>query len=517
MEVAKAYDSLPYPSKFFTKTHPDHLAALAGLYGMNPKPPEQCRVLELGCGNGSNLISHAFYLPEAEFVGVDISGKHIDRAKDWTNDLKLKNLDFREIDLSEMTRGEFGEFDYIVGHGLISWIPESVTEKVFEIFREMLAPEGVGYLSYNTYPGSHYRNMVRQIMRFHTKAIDEPMQQIQESISFLSLLSENTNEKKVFQTILDSELKRHFERDASDIFHDDLSEAYRPLYFHEFVARLKENGLQYLCETELHAMSVKNFPPAVQEFINRIEDTVEREQYIDFFLGRVFRQTLFCREKIDLNRHPEPSAMDKFLVASSIRPAAENPELSVQKPEKFAAGKGFGIEIDHPPTKTAFNILGNSWAQAVPVTELLRRSREELEKTDYAPADWEKEFGITRAIMFQIVQATDLIKLHVFQPEAVQEVSRMPQINELARWQITEETDSVTTLFAINIEIDDEVSRHLLKLLDGTRDRRRLLEDLREFIEANEEIEGKPELLDNLENWLDESLTQLARLGLFVS
>ena len=517
MEVAKSYDSLPYPSKFFTKTNPDHLAALATLYGANPKSPEKCRVLELGCGNGSNLISHAFNLPESEFVGVDISGKHIEQAKSWKDELSLANIDFREIDLMEMTPEEFGGFDYIVGHGLISWIPDFVTEKVFAIFREMLAPEGIGYLSYNTYPGSHYRNMVREIMRFHTKAIDEPLPKIQESMSFLSILSEYTNETKIFQTIVDGELKRHFERDASDIFHDDLSEAYRPLYFHEFAARLEENGLQYLCETELHAMSVKNFPPAVQEFINQIENVIEREQYIDFFLGRVFRQTLFCRENIELNRHPEPSVLDKFMVASSIRPALENPELSVQKPEKFAAGKGFGIEIDHPPTKTAFTYLGNAWAKAVPVTELLRHAGKELENTAYKPDDWEKEFGITRAIMFQLVQATDLIKLHVFQPEAVQEASETPRINDLARWQIKEETDSVTTLFAINIEIDDEVSRKLLQLLDGTRDRRRLLDELKEFIETNDAIEDKRELLGNLENWLAESLSQLARLGLFAA
>ena len=77
MEDAFSYEVMPYPSKFFLQTHPDRLATLATLFGMKSAPPERCRVLELGCGNGSNLVSHAFNLPEARFVGVDLAENHI--------------------------------------------------------------------------------------------------------------------------------------------------------------------------------------------------------------------------------------------------------------------------------------------------------------------------------------------------------------------------------------------------------------------------------------------------------
>lgn len=517
MELAKSYDALPYPSKFFTKTHPDTLGTLAKLFGMNPEKPENCRVLELGCGNGSNLISHAFNLPNVKFVGVDISGEHIKQAKKWAEELNLSNIEFHEIDLMEMTSENFGEFGYIIGHGLISWIPDFVIEKVFTICKEMLAPNGVGYLSYNAFPGSHYRNMMREIMRFHTKEIDDPVSKIQESMSFLSMLTEHTTEKNVFQPILDFELKRHFSRDASDIYHDDLSECYKPFYFHEFASTLKENGLQYLCESELFAMSVRNFPLEVQEFINQKEDIIEREQYIDFFLGRIFRQTLFCRQDIELNRDLKPLILDEFLIASSLKPITENPDLTVQKVEKFGGQKGFGIEIDHPPTKIALDYLGKSWAKAIPFTELLQIVKTKLEASEFSPESWEKEFEITRAIIFQIVQATDLIKLHLYQSNAVQEVSNTPAINDLARWQIAEEMESVSTLFGINIEIDDQVSRHLLTLLDGTRNREQLFAELKEFISKHEEIDDKENLLSNLESWLADSLSQLGKLGLFVS
>lgn len=516
MEIAKSYDSMPYPSKFFGQTYPDRLATLATLFGIEAKPPESSRVLELGCGNGSNLLSHAYILQDSKFVGVDISGKHIEQAKEWANELNLKNIEFQEIDVMNMTVEDYGKFDYITAHGLISWVPDFVSEKVFSIYSEMLEEDGIGYLSYNAYPGSHYRDMVRQVMRFHTRHIEDPLEKVQNSIGFLSTLAESSTETKIYQPILEFELQRHFRHSASDIYHDDLADAYQPYYFHEFANKLKENNLQFLCETELHAMSIQNFPPQVQDLIKQKEDLIEREQYIDFFLGRIFRQSLFCHESIKINREIDSSMVDKFMIASDIKPADINAETTTQKVEKFVGSKGFGIEIDHPPTKTALKLLGESWGRAINFPQLLQEVRQILSKSDYSPDDWEKELSITRAILFQIYQGTDLVELHLHQGDAFQEISETPKINDLCRWQITC-AENITTLFYINIKIEDQVSKRLLELLDGTRNHEQLLEEITEFIKTNDEIEDKEELLSNIDNWMNESLSKLAQLGMFVS
>ena len=514
MELAAGYDSLPYPSKFFLQTHPDRLATLGKLFGMNPQTPEKCRILELGCGNGSNLISHAFNLPESEFVGVDISGEHIKAAKDWANELNLQNIHFHEIDLLEMNVADFGKFDFITAHGLISWIPEFVRKKVFELFAEMLAENGIGYISYNAYPGAHYRKIARDVMRFHTKNIENPVEKVQNAISFLSFVAENSNETKTYKPLLEKELHRHFEHSASDIYHDDLSEVYEPYYFHEFADLLDQHELQYLSEAEMHAMSIQKFPAKVQEHINQFDDVIEREQLIDFFLGRVFRQTLFCRKNVKLERNLTPNQLDDFLIASAIHPQNDDPDLFTAKTERFVDNKNFGIEIDHPPTKFALKLLGENWGKAVPTAEMMETIQKTFTENDVIPEDWEKELEITRAILFQIYRGTDLIELHTHQPKADQTVAEKPKINGLARWQI-KETDHVTTLYGLNIKVEDEVSRHLLELLDGTNDRSELLVQIRNFIENNDEIEGKNDLLENIDNWLDSSLQQLAKLGMF--
>ena len=509
-----SYDVMPYPSKFFLQTHPDRLAMLATLFGMNPARVESCRVLELGCGNGSNLISHAYNLPEAAFVGVDLAENHIADARRAAEELNLSNVEFYRMDVMEMSAAEFGKFDYVIAHGLFSWVPDFVRERVLALYRELLTDAGVGYISYNAYPGAHTRQMVQKMLRYHARHFDEPLEKVGKAISFLAFLGENATEREIFAPVLQTELKRHFEHDAADIFHDDLSDLNVAFYFHEFAALLKNNGLQFLAEAELHAMGTQSLSAEAREFIESIDSIVEREQYLDFFRGRIFRQTLFCREEVELNRDPEPAIVSRFRLASSIRAGSDKPELATPRREKFVGLKGVAIEIDHPLTKAALVILGEIWGRAIPFSELVRAARERIESEGYQTGNWDEQIYITSAILLQICRGTGLVELHLFQPDAPTEASETPKINRLAAWQLPQ-ANNVLTLLNLDVRIEDEISRHLLEICDGTRRREDLLREMREFIDESEDIEDKNTLLKDLPEWLDESLAQLAKLGMF--
>jgi methyltransferase-like protein len=352
------------------------------------------------------------------------------------------------------------------------------------------------------------------MMRFHARHFDEPLEKVGKAVSFLAFLGENATEKEIFAPVLQAELKRHFEHDAADIFHDDLSDLNVAFYFHEFAELLKQNKLQYLAEAELHAMGTQSLSAEAREFIESLDDVVEREQYLDFFRGRIFRQTLFCREEVELNRNPEPPVMNKFRLASSIRAVGENPELATPKREKFVGMKGVGIEIDHPLTKAALVILGEIWGRAIPFGELLQKARERIENQGFTAENWDEQFYIASAILLQICRGTSLVELHLFQPEAATEVSAAPKVNRLAVWQLPQ-ANNVLTLLNLDVKIEDEVSRRLLEICDGTRRREDLLKEMREFIEQSEDIDDRETLLKDLPEWLDESLTQLAKLGMF--
>ena len=514
MENIFAYDTIAYPSKIFSQTNPDRLAVMAKLFGMNPPTVENCRVLELGCGNGSNLFAQAFIFPTSEFVGIDLSENHINDAKKGAEELNLPNISFRQIDVMQMNADEFGKFDYIIAHGLISWIPEIVREKVFQIYREMLAPNGIGYISYNTFPGGHIRDMARRIMRYHTRTTIDPTEKVQKAMTFLAFLVEHSIEKEAFQPFLTRELERHFDHETADIYHDDLAEFYQPVYFYEFVETLKKHGLQFLSESEITAMSMHSFSPEVREMIESLGDIVEREQYLDFLRGRFFRQTLICHQEVPLNREINPSILQDFYISSPIRPLNEIADLTERKVEKFVGRKNAGVEIDHPLTKAALVYLGEIWANSADFNELVENARRILEEKGGTSDDWEKERNIITQIFWQMYYSTGLIEVNVNRRKVSTQTGDQPKVNRLAAWQI-EHGANISTYLGTSIKIDDEIAHHLITLMDGTRTRAELLEEMTAFVKTREDMENQQEFLENLPIWLNENIDYSARMALF--
>src|SRR6478672_5835319 len=147
--AVSVYDEVLYPSAVFPQTHPNRLATVAFLRGMNPAPIHHCRVLELGCGVGSNLTAMAFHLPESDFVGLDLARRPIASGQAFALKLGLQNIELHSMNVRDATLERFGRFDFIIAHGLYSWVPELVRERILAICREMLNPHGVAYISYN--------------------------------------------------------------------------------------------------------------------------------------------------------------------------------------------------------------------------------------------------------------------------------------------------------------------------------------------------------------------------------
>jgi cyclopropane fatty-acyl-phospholipid synthase-like methyltransferase len=155
--VPTTYDELPYINKAFPQTHPDRLATLGRLFGLTPPDLETCRVLELGCASGDNLVPMALGLPNARFVGIDLSGHQIEQGQRQVSALGLSNIELRQFDIANID-ASWGKFDYIVSHGIYSWIPAPVRERLLAICRDNLAPNGIAYVSSTRFPLAHARH-----------------------------------------------------------------------------------------------------------------------------------------------------------------------------------------------------------------------------------------------------------------------------------------------------------------------------------------------------------------------
>jgi SAM-dependent methyltransferase len=284
MSRGTAYDAVPYRTFPRRQTHPDRLAAVASLFGMTPAPVANCRVLEIGCGNGGNLIPLAYHLPRSRFLGIDLARTAIAAARKVARDLQLKNLELRAADLRTLDASD-GRFDYILAHGVYSWVPEDVRDRLLAICRARLAPNGVAFVSYNALPGRYPRHALRQMLLWETRGTQDPQKRLRTARKFPETAG-------IPEDVL---------------FHDDLAPVNQPVWFHEFAAHAARHGLQFLGEADPHEMFDEK---------GRLQDA-EGEQRLDFRKQRSFRQTLLCRADLPLRRKVNSSSMDRFLFSEN--------------------------------------------------------------------------------------------------------------------------------------------------------------------------------------------------------
>lgn len=521
-ETTFTYDEIAYPSFLHPQTHPDRLAVMATFLGMKPKAVENCRVLELGCGNGSNLISFAYSLPESEFVGIDLAENHIAHGNLVARNIGLKNLRLVHGDVLEINRATYGEFDYIIAHGLYSWTPEIVREKILAICRELLAAEGVAYVSYNAFPGCHLRQMMRGMMLYHTENFASAMEKVKESLSLLNFLGEFVADQKIYKQILTDELNKTAEKPAQLIFHDDLAEINQPFYFHEFMTAAEKHDLQFLSEADYFTSNDGNYSPRVLEVLEQFgNDIIKREQYIDFLTNRRFRQTLLCRKEIKVNYKPNAEAMRVARITADLSFTAKKPDFASTKIEAILGKNNRKIQIDHSLTKAALFLLGQAFPRSIAFVELVKMAKNLLKRKigeDFAAT--EKDETIVANILLQIF-GSDLVELHLHEPKFAAQPSEKPLVSPIARLQ-AQNNDLVSTLRQNAIGIQDDVIRNLLILLDGTRTRRDVTREIKRRIEngkINFKFDSnaeKREFLSNLPVIIEENLQAMAKLALFV-
>ena len=522
------YDEVPYPSLSYNQSHPDRLATVATLLGMSPAPVTQCRVLEIGCASGGNLIPMAYSLPESEFVGIDYAATQIAEGQEAVQALELKNITLKHFNILDVLP-DFGQFDYIIAHGIYSWVPPIVQDKLLAICRQNLAPNGVAYVSYNTYPGWYMMGMMRDMMLYHTRQTGLQKRAV-EARAFIDFLAQAVPADSSgygsfihgYLDLLTGNESGHPRADSA-LLHDELEEVNDPIYFYQFIERAANHGLQYLGEAEFRSMLPDNFPPQVTEALRKlVKSLVDMEQYMDFLKNRSFRQTLLCRQEVSLSRTMTPEHLSRFSVASQARPESENPELHTVSVEKFRATDGAVLSIDHPVSKAAMLYLAEVWPQAVPFKTLLEKARARLGSEGVAEQRIDAQVlgaNLVKAYSY----SGNLMEFHIYMPALMLEVSERPIASPVANFQ-AQSNPVVTNLRHERVSLD-EFDRFLLIHLDGSHTQNDLLEALLAgpvaagvlTLKQTEPASDDPEQIKSLlAQEVQRKLTWLARAALLV-
>jgi SAM-dependent methyltransferase/methyltransferase-like protein len=498
--TANAYDRIPYPGRANAHTHPDRLAAIAVLYGMVPPPVEHCRVLEIGCGHGNNLIPMAFGLPGSEFVGIDLAAKPIEAAQARIDCIRLRNIQVRAMNLLDLGL-EFGQFDYIIAHGLYSWIPPAVQDKLLAVCDQNLTSNGVAFISYNANPGGHIRKMLREMMQFRTSRIHDPEGQAREGRAFLRLLLEGMDARTPFRLILQEELERMSDRGLGAIYHDELSPDFLPVQFADFIERAGRHGLQFLSEVELGCMIdvVPNSEPLAALRELAAGDLIASQQFFDFVKFRWFRQTLLCHHEIQLCRDRPANRLSQLYVASSLSLSAEHPDGVCE----FCDTRGPGtIKTNNAILIALLRELGRIWPRAARFDELISMVRAQ------APDAFPREVVEDLPQAMLTLAAMALVDLRTYRLPIADAIDDQPEASLIARLE-ARESNFVTTLLHSHVKLEDEQVQRFLQLLDGTRDRRALAD----AIAADHPDDSRDDILKQL----DRNLANIYRLGLLTA
>jgi methyltransferase-like protein/cyclopropane fatty-acyl-phospholipid synthase-like methyltransferase len=527
--VANSYDELPYTSNPFPQTHPDHLATLATLFGLTPPPLDNCRILELGCAAGGNIIPMAVALSGSHCVGIDYSGKQIADGQKTLTALGIKNVELKHLSILDVTK-DLGEFDYILCHGVYSWVPEAVQDKILQIYSENLSRDGVGYLSYNTFPGWHMRGQIRDMMGYHDAHHRDkpPLERVGQARALLDFLAKSVQgDKNPYSLLLRQELETLQKHNDSYLFHEHLEEHNDPIYFFEFYERITAKKLRYIGEADFRSMVPMNFPPDVQEVLNRLgPNLIQMEQYLDFLRNRTFRQSLLGHEHVRPNYNLHPALMEKFNLASPLKPAAEKPALATMDPVEFKGPNDISLTSGDPIVKAALVHLASVWPRSVPFATLRAEARKLIGSAKPEdPAELETDnLLLGKALLTGYATAGgSIVELSLMTSPFVTTVADRPKASPLARVQAAS-GHQVTNLAHQPVGLT-EFDRQLLPYLDGAHNRSSLLKIMVErykqgFLTVAQE--GKPVTEEHrarpiLAQTLDLQLPRLAKAALLVA
>ena len=447
--LAERYDTIAYAAQAHAQTHPAQLATVATLLGLQPPRVATCRVLEVGCADGANLLPMAASLPQAHFTGCDLSALAIARAIKAAADLGLANVQLLQQDLRDLVDAD-GTFDYIVAHGVYSWVPEAVRDALLALAARRLAPNGVMFVSYNTFPGCHIRQAAWAILHAHVDALPTARERLDAARALCALLAQPGATQTENDAFIRVEFARLAAQSDSALYHDDLAVPNQPFWFCEFATALAPHGLAWLGEAKLSMMTPAGLSPQVGQFVAGME-RLAREQYLDYARMRRFRQSLVCRADAPAMATSIEARIAGMHVAASIslvRAAAEDRAL-------------LGHAADETPAvrdnRALLQWLVDRAPGIVPMAEAMAWYRQHA-PTAARPA---------AALLVDACYA-GMVDLHVHPPTLASEPAVCPCASAIVRWQVARQA-SVTNLRHETLRIDDPLARRLLAAMDGTR------------------------------------------------
>lgn len=367
-QIGRTYDEFPYLSSAFQASAPEHLRTVAHLFGLDAPAPERARVLELGCAAGGNVIPFAARYPHAEVTGIDLSQVQVEAGQRAIAAMGLQNLRLVQASIADLDKS-LGEFDYIICHGVYSWVPPEVQEAILRVASQCLSPDGIAYISYNTYPGWKAKEVVRDAMLLRADGRADASERLAYARGMIDFLHDMAPQDSVLAKIMGDSIDTI--RHGRDYYlaHEYLELCNSPCYFRDFLAGARKQGLDFLGEAHVSSMFADNYG-AEQAKLLLAEcegDQIRLEQLLDFLSNRTFRQTLLVHaEKAGKIRYRlDASRISQLHVAGNYTSASDDGC-------KWSTDNGRNVTASSEVSQSMIGALNKAWPGTVPVATLVK-------------------------------------------------------------------------------------------------------------------------------------------------
>jgi len=435
-----SYDTVQYPSAIHRTIQPDHLAALARLHGLDAPDPRTARVLDIAGGDGVNVLAMAAAYPEGHYLNIDLASSAIDRGNVLRDESGLDMVRIELTDILDAAETMEGEFDYVVAHGIYAWAPKVVQDAIWRLSNRVLSPKGMVHISYNAHPGGHFRNAIREMIKFEIKNIPDPQAKLDRALDFLRSFAEpqEDDENNIPLRAMRQIAKVTTQKPPETLFHDEAGEVYDPKSLTEVADEAARYGFAFL--NDAHGCNVVDGLPG--EGLDE-EAVVRRAQARDYANIAFFRHSLFIRPGQKPARSLDAANLARLL-GSASRDLKRNARL------EFSLGDAdFNLKDE-----ALADFLGTLIDEA-PLRLSLARFTDTPQRCQ---------------LLLDMVHRQVLF-LHVTPYPGALVPGERPLASPLARAQAALGETRLCTLDQRMVEIPQEGPRKFLQLLDGTRDR----------------------------------------------
>lgn len=458
-----SYDEVQYESKPIVNSKPENLHTVASFFGMMPPSLENARILELGCAGGGNITPIAMIYPDSYCLGVDLSDLQIKHALKVKDHLKVDNIDFICASITDIDES-YGKFDYIICHGVFSWVPQEVRTAIFSVCNKLLTENGLAYISYNTMPGWALLSTLRDLMLHYSRNAKKSDDRILNARFIADFLQENIQAESSYSEVLKKEIEKISECSDHYIFHEHLEQTNKQFYFHEFMSEAKSHSLQYAGPAEIFTTFRGNMSEQVSEKLG-ITDLEEIEQYLDFIYNRRFRSSILCKKEVEINRYPSSDIVKKFFVETKFEASKPLSEIDIYDEKSYIefyydGDKEIAFSRCSAIRKAIFYSLSYYWNYPVSFDDILSET-----------CKIASEFQISEIENELCEELFNLIKLGYLSisttaPNFINKISQKPQLSKLARYQAGKGQKWVTSQMHKVVWIND-LERHIYRYLDG--------------------------------------------------